>query len=65
MSRSQRRFDPSKELTRLEARHQRLSEEVAEFETKRVLTAQEQVDLQRLKKEKLAAKDAIHKIALS
>lgn len=62
MSRSQRRIDPTKELTRLETRHQRLSEEVEIYETKRVLNSQEQMDLQRLKKEKLATKDAIYKM---
>ena len=59
MSRSQRRIDPSKELTHLEMRHQRLSEEVAEYEARLMLNTQEQMDLQKLKKEKLAAKDAI------
>ena len=60
--RTQRRIDPSKELTRLESRHQRLKEQVAEYETRLTLTSQEQLALQRLKKEKLATKDAIHRM---
>jgi hypothetical protein len=62
MSRSMRRIDPTKELTRLETRHQRLKEQVAEYEARLLLTSQEQIDLQRLKKEKLATKDAIYKM---
>jgi uncharacterized protein YdcH (DUF465 family) len=62
MSRSMRRIDPSKELTRLEVRHQRLSEEVAEYEQRLMLNAQEQMDLQKLKKEKLATKDRIFRM---
>jgi uncharacterized protein YdcH (DUF465 family) len=62
MSRSQRRIDPAKELTRLEARHKRLKEEVAHYEAQRTLSAAEQLDLQKLKKEKLATKDAIHRM---
>ena len=62
MSRSQRRSDPSKELTRLEMRHQRLSEEVAAFEARLLLNTQEQMDLQKLKKEKLATKDRIFRM---
>ncbi|MCZ7687161.1 MAG: YdcH family protein [Sandaracinaceae bacterium] len=62
MSKSQRRIDPAKELTRLEQRHKRLKAQVAEFESKLTLTAQEQLDLQQLKKKKLATKDAIHRM---
>lgn len=61
MSKSQRRIDPAKELTRLEVRHKRLKAQVAEFESRLTLTAQEQLDLQQLKKKKLATKDAIHR----
>jgi hypothetical protein len=63
MSRSQRRIDPTKELTRLEERHRRLKEQVADYESKLTLTLQEQLDLQKLKKKKLATKDAIHRMA--
>lgn len=62
MSRSQRRIDPSKELTRLEMRHHRLSQEVEEYEARLSLNAQEQMDLQKLKKEKLATKDRIFRM---
>ncbi len=62
MSRSQHRFDPYKELTHLEARHKRLKEQVAEFEARLTLTAREQLALQRLKKQKLATKDAIQRL---
>ncbi len=62
MSRSQRRIDPSKELTRLEQRHKRLKEQVAEYESRLTLTSQEQVALQKLKKQKLATKDAIQRM---
>lgn len=62
MSRSQRRIDPVKELARLEQRHKRLKEAVASYESQRTLTLDEQLDLQKLKKEKLATKDAIYKM---
>ncbi len=62
MSRLQRRIDPSKELERLEKRHRTLKDRVAEFESRLTLTSQEQLDLQKLKKEKLATKDAIFKM---
>jgi hypothetical protein len=62
MSRSQRQIDPSKQLEHLEMRHQRLKAQVADYEARLTLTSQEQLDLQALKKKKLATKDAIHKI---
>lgn len=62
MSRSQRRIDPSKELERLEQRHKRLKEQVAEYESRLTLNTQEKVVLQRLKKQKLATKDAIQRM---
>jgi hypothetical protein len=62
MSRSQRRIDPSKELVRLEQRHKRLKEQVSEYETRLTLTSNEQLALQKLKKEKLATKDAIQRM---
>ena len=49
-----------KDLSRLERRHKKLKERVAEYEARVFLTATEQVDLSKLKKEKLATKDAIH-----
>jgi uncharacterized protein YdcH (DUF465 family) len=65
MSRSQRRTDPSKEIVRLEKRHKQLKERVAEYEARLTLTEREQVALQKLKKEKLATKDALHRISAS
>jgi hypothetical protein len=59
MGRSERRNDPTKELERLEKRHKALKEKVSEYEAQLTLTATEQIDLQKLKKEKLATKDAI------
>lgn len=63
MSRSQRQIDPAKELVRLEERHKRLKEQVADYESRLTLTTQEQVALQKLKKQKLATKDAIHRMS--
>jgi len=60
MSRSQRRIDPVKAIAHLEKRHQRLSEEVAEYEARLSLTPGEEQQLQKLKKEKLRTKDALH-----
>jgi uncharacterized protein YdcH (DUF465 family) len=64
MSRSQgqRRIDPTKELSRLEKRHQRLKEQVAEYEGRLSLTSDEQLEVQKLKKQKLATKDAIFRM---
>ncbi len=60
MARSQsRQTDPLKELDRLERRHTKLKQRVAEYEDRLFLTSAEQVDLVKLKKEKLATKDAI------
>jgi hypothetical protein len=60
MARSQsRQVDLLKELDRLERRHKKLKERVAEYESRLYLTAAEQLDLAKLKKEKLATKDAI------
>lgn len=60
MARSQsRQVDPLKELDRLERRHKKLKERVAEYEARVFLTDTEQLDLAKLKKEKLATKDLI------
>lgn len=48
-----------KELERLERRHRKLKEKVAQYEARLYLTADEQRDLASLKKEKLATKDAL------
>ena len=63
MARSQsRQVDPLKELDRLERRHNKLKERVAEYEARLFLTSTEQLDLAKLKKEKLATKDAIQNL---
>ncbi len=59
MSRLSRRTDPSKQVDRLEKRHQLLKEQVAEFEGRLSLTPQEQMALSKLKKEKLRTKDEL------
>lgn len=48
-----------KELDRLQRRHQKLKERVAQYEARVFLTATEQSEVLKLKKEKLATKDAI------
>lgn len=63
MARSQsRQVDPLKELDRLERRHTKLKERVAEYEARLFLSNSEQLDLLKLKKEKLATKDAIQNL---
>ena len=63
MSRSERRTDSNdKNIERLEQRHIQLKQRVAEYEARRTLSSKEQIALQKLKKEKLATKDAIHKM---
>jgi len=51
--------DADKELDRLQRRHNKLKERVAEYEARVFLTTTEAVEVARLKKEKLATKDAI------
>ena len=48
-----------KEFDRLQRRHKKLKERVAEYEARVFLTAAEQSEVNKLKKEKLATKDAI------
>lgn len=48
-----------KEIDRLERRHRKLKERVAQYEARLYLTANEQRDLADLKKEKLATKDTL------
>jgi hypothetical protein len=65
MARPQSRLiDSEKELSRLEKRHQKLKDRVAEIEARVSLTAAEQVELAKLKKQKLATKDAIRALAV-
>jgi len=64
MGRMRRRSSPARELERLEKRHKRLKAQVAEYESKLTLTASEQLALANLKKQKLATKDAIHRMTV-
>lgn len=48
-----------KELDRLQRRHKKLKERVAEYEARVFLTTVEQSEVNKLKKEKLAIKDTI------
>ncbi len=48
-----------KELDRLQRRHKKLKDRVAEYAARVFLSTNEQADLSKLKKEKLATKDAI------
>ncbi len=63
MSRSHRRIDPKKQLVHLEKRHEHLKHQVSQYESRLSLTNIEQMDLQRLKKKKLATKDAIFQLS--
>ena len=65
MSKSQRRIDPTKEINHLEKRHKTLKERVAEYESRMTLTSEEQLTLQKWKKEKLATKDALARMTAS
>ena len=57
--------DPSKQtlLAQLTAEHRRLDELVRSLEKRRSLTPAEQVEVSRLKKEKLLTKDRIARLA--
>lgn len=54
-----RRLDMQLQIDRLERKHVQLSVEVADLERQIFLNANEQLRVRFLKKEKLAAKDAI------
>jgi hypothetical protein len=47
------------QIVRLETRHSQLSAQIADLDRHAFLSAQEQMHVSELKKEKLAAKDAI------
>lgn len=51
--------DPEKQLERLERRHRKLKDRVTEYEARVFLNATDQAQVAKLKKEKLATKDAI------
>lgn len=57
-----RRSNPSFNIERLEKRHKRLKQRVAEYEARLTLTAGEEMQLQKLKKEKLRTKDELSAI---
>lgn len=54
--------EPEKQLERLERRHHKLKARVAEYEARVFLSATEQAQVAKLKKEKLATKDAIESL---
>ena len=54
-------YVPTRPISRLEQRHQTLKKKVASYEARLSLNPQEQMTLQRLKKEKLATKDALRR----
>lgn len=55
----QRPIDSHKQVQRLERKHQELKARVAELDSRAYLTVTEQVERIRLKKQKLATKDAL------
>jgi hypothetical protein len=59
MARMQSKVDSNKEVAHLEQRYVNLKARVAAYETRRALSATEQLSLHQLKKEKLATKDAL------
>jgi hypothetical protein len=59
MQRASRPVDSWKQIERLENKHAVLKEKVAELDHRAFLTASEQVERVRLKKEKLATKDQL------
>ena len=59
MSREHRKPELQSQIHRLERKHLELSERVAELESHLFLTTREQLLMTSLKREKLAAKDAL------
>lgn len=57
--RNSRPVSPEKQLRRLEQRHASLKQRVAELEERLYLTPEEQLERMKLKKKKLAVKDAL------
>jgi hypothetical protein len=57
--RKSRPVDSVKQVQRLEKQHQTLKERVKELDRRSFLTADEQAECLRLKKKKLATKDAL------
>lgn len=59
------KVDSAKELNRLERRHKKLKDRVAEYEARVFLNPSEQAEVTTLKKEKLATKDRISQLSSS
>jgi hypothetical protein len=57
-----RRIDPAKKLHRLERKHATLKDRVAELSDRSFLTAAEELEMQKLKKKKLATKDELETV---
>jgi hypothetical protein len=57
--------DPEKQLERLERRHRKLKDRVAEYEARVFLNTIDQTEVAKLKKEKLATKDRIQNLRVS
>ena len=59
MNRTARTLDPETQIHRLESRHSDLKSRVNQLDRRAILTAQEQFEITKLKREKLAIKDEI------
>lgn len=59
------RVNEKQDIDRLERRHRKLKERVAQYEARLYLTVSEQRDLVALKKEKLATKDMMSSLRQS
>lgn len=57
-----RRTNPDLQLARLERKHLALKAQVDAYQSRLSLTSVEQMDLLRLKKQKLITKDEIHQL---
>jgi len=63
--RNSRPIDPSKQLRRLEKKHETLKEKVEQLDGQVYLTASEQMQMRQLKKKKLATKDELESLRRS
>lgn len=59
MSRVRRSSSPKMQITRLQKKHATLDERLTELSSRTYLTASEQLQAKRLKKQKLAMKDQL------
>lgn len=62
MSRVRRSSSPEMQITRLQKKHATLDERLTELSSRSYLTAAEQLQAKRLKKQKLAMKDQLARI---